>query len=48
MTYEEILDQLEDGEVRSANQLEDGRWEANIEVKQAILCLLYTSDAAAE
>lgn len=37
MTHEEILDQLEDGEVRSANQLEDGSWEANIEVKQAIL-----------
>lgn len=37
MTHEEILDQLEDGEVRSANQLEDGSWEANVEVKQAIL-----------
>ncbi len=37
MTHEEILDQLEDGDVRSANQLEDGSWEANIEVKEAIL-----------
>lgn len=37
MTHEEILDQLENGEVRSANQLEDGSWEANVEVKQAIL-----------
>lgn len=37
MTHEEILDQLENGEVRSANQLEDGSWAANIEVKQAIL-----------
>lgn len=37
MTHEEILDQLENGEVRSAIQLEDGSWEANVEVKQAIL-----------
>ena len=37
MTHEEILDQLEAGEVRSAYQLEDGSWEANVEVKQAIL-----------
>lgn len=36
MTHEEILDQLEDGEVRSANLTENG-WEANIEVKKAIL-----------
>lgn len=36
MTHEEILDQLEEGEVRSANPTENG-WEANIEVKKAIL-----------
>jgi len=37
MTHEEILDLLEDGTLRSANPTEDGNWEANIEVKQAIL-----------
>lgn len=37
MTHEEILDQLEEGIVRSANTTEDGGWEANIEVKKAIL-----------
>ncbi|MCR9133421.1 MAG: 2,3,4,5-tetrahydropyridine-2,6-dicarboxylate N-succinyltransferase [bacterium] len=37
MTHEEILDQLEEGIVRSANPTEDGGWEANIEVKKAIL-----------
>ena len=36
MTHEEILDQLEDGEIRSAN-LVDGKWEANVEAKKAIL-----------
>ncbi len=36
MTHEEILDQLEDGTVRSAIPTENG-WEANTEVKQAIL-----------
>ncbi len=37
MTHEEILDQLEDGEVRAANPAEDGGWEVNTEVKKAIL-----------
>ena len=37
MTHEEILDQLEDGEVRSANQLEDGSWEANVEEYKTII-----------
>lgn len=36
MTHEEILDQLEDGEIRAAN-LVDGKWEANVEAKEAIL-----------
>ncbi len=36
MTHEEILDQLEAGEVRSANFV-NGKWEANVEIKQAIL-----------
>ncbi|MFN1835906.1 2,3,4,5-tetrahydropyridine-2,6-dicarboxylate N-succinyltransferase [Balneola sp. MJW-20] len=36
MTYEDILDQLETGEMRSANPTKDG-WEANVEVKKAIL-----------
>lgn len=36
MTHEEILDQLEEGTVRSATPTENG-WEANTEVKQAIL-----------
>lgn len=36
MNYEDILDQLEAGEVRSANKTENG-WEANVEVKKAIL-----------
>lgn len=36
MTHEEILDQLESGEVRSATQTESG-WEANVDVKNAIL-----------
>lgn len=36
MNYEEILDQLEEGTVRAANKTENG-WEANIEVKEAIL-----------
>src|SRR5690554_1013464 len=36
MTYEDILDQLEEGKVRSATKTESG-WEANIEVKKAIL-----------
>lgn len=34
--WEEILDQLETGSVRAAEPTEDG-WEANIEVKEAIL-----------
>lgn len=36
MNYEEILDSLEEGELRSANYTTNG-WEANIEVKKAIL-----------
>ena len=36
MNYEEVLDKLETGELRSANKTENG-WEANIEVKQSIL-----------
>lgn len=36
MNYEEILDKLETGELRSANKTENG-WEANVEVKKAIL-----------
>ncbi|MFV1884407.1 MAG: 2,3,4,5-tetrahydropyridine-2,6-dicarboxylate N-succinyltransferase [Balneola sp.] len=37
MTHEEILDQLEEGELRAAIRKEDGSWEANVEVKKAIL-----------
>lgn len=36
MNYEDILDKLETGELRSANKTESG-WEANVEVKKAIL-----------
>jgi 2,3,4,5-tetrahydropyridine-2-carboxylate N-succinyltransferase len=36
MNYEEILDKLETGELRSATNT-DGVWKANIEVKKAIL-----------
>lgn len=36
MNYEEILDQLESGEVRAAQKTDTG-WEANVEVKKAIL-----------
>ncbi len=36
MNYEEVLDKLETGELRSANKTENG-WEANVEVKKAIL-----------
>ncbi len=36
MDYEDILDQLEEGSVRSAHKTEKG-WEANVEVKKAIL-----------
>lgn len=36
MNYEEILDKLETGELRSANNT-DGVWTANVEVKKAIL-----------
>tara|TARA_R110002124_G_scaffold287262_1_gene472102 strand:- start:2440 stop:3186 length:747 start_codon:yes stop_codon:yes gene_type:complete len=36
MNYEEILDQLEEGKLRSATNT-DGVWKANIEVKKAIL-----------
>lgn len=37
MTHEEILDQLETGEIRSATKNEEGTWQANIEAKEAIL-----------
>ncbi|MEP2448468.1 2,3,4,5-tetrahydropyridine-2,6-dicarboxylate N-succinyltransferase [Balneola sp. EhC07] len=36
MNYEEILDKLEEGELRSADKTENG-WKANVEVKKAIL-----------
>ena len=36
MSYQEILNQLEAGTIRSANKTENG-WEANVEVKKAIL-----------
>ena len=36
MNYEEILDKLETGELRSAT-INNGKWEANIDVKKAIL-----------
>lgn len=36
MNYEEILDKLEEGELRSATNT-DGVWKANVEVKKAIL-----------
>lgn len=36
MSYEEILDQLEEGTVRAAVKTNDG-WAANVEVKEAIL-----------
>jgi 2,3,4,5-tetrahydropyridine-2-carboxylate N-succinyltransferase len=37
MDYETILQKLETGEVRAAIQDENGNWQANTEVKQAIL-----------
>jgi 2,3,4,5-tetrahydropyridine-2-carboxylate N-succinyltransferase len=36
MSYQNILKLLESGEVRSANKI-DGKWVANVEVKQSIL-----------
>ena len=36
MSFEAILDKLEKGELRSAKKV-DGKWVANVEVKQAIL-----------
>lgn len=36
MSWEDILDQLEEGTVRAANPVGDG-WEANVKVKEAIL-----------
>ncbi|MFY0684476.1 MAG: 2,3,4,5-tetrahydropyridine-2,6-dicarboxylate N-succinyltransferase [Balneola sp.] len=36
MNYEEVLDKLETGELRAANKTENV-WEANVEVKKAIL-----------
>ena len=37
MNWQQVLEQLERGEVRSANKDENGVWQANVEVKQAIL-----------
>lgn len=37
MSWQETLDQLEAGTIRAANQDENGHWQANVEVKQAIL-----------
>lgn len=37
MTWQTTLDQLERGEVRAATRNEQGQWQANVEVKQAIL-----------
>jgi 2,3,4,5-tetrahydropyridine-2-carboxylate N-succinyltransferase len=37
MNWQETLTQLETGTVRAANQDEQGNWQANVEVKQAIL-----------
>jgi 2,3,4,5-tetrahydropyridine-2-carboxylate N-succinyltransferase len=36
MNWEEVLNKLETGELRSANKV-DGKWEANTEVKKSIL-----------
>lgn len=36
MSWEKTLDQLESGEIRSANKV-DGKWQANTAVKEAIL-----------
>lgn len=36
MSYQEILNQLEEGRIRSAQKTENG-WQANVEVKKAIL-----------
>lgn len=37
MNWQATLDQLEAGTIRAANQDENGNWQANVEVKQAIL-----------
>ncbi|MCO4780892.1 MAG: 2,3,4,5-tetrahydropyridine-2,6-dicarboxylate N-succinyltransferase [Candidatus Cloacimonetes bacterium] len=37
MTFDEVLDKLESGELRSANKNEKGQWEADIRVKHSIL-----------
>ena len=37
MNWQAVLDQLETGEIRAASQNEQGEWQANIEVKEAIL-----------
>lgn len=42
--WEQILLQLEAGELRAATQLADGSWEANVEVKQAILNAFKTGE----
>ena len=36
MNWEEVLNKLETGELRSANKV-DGKWQANTQVKEAIL-----------
>ncbi len=36
MNYQEVLDKLESGELRSASKI-GGKWQAHVEVKQAIL-----------
>lgn len=37
MNWQEKIAQLEAGQIRSANQDEDGNWHANVEAKEAIL-----------
>ncbi|WP_448567040.1 2,3,4,5-tetrahydropyridine-2,6-dicarboxylate N-succinyltransferase [Thalassotalea ganghwensis] len=37
MNWQEVLDQLEAGTIRAANQDQHGNWQANVEVKEAIL-----------
>lgn len=37
MNWQQILEQLESGEVRSASKDEHGMWQANVDVKKAIL-----------
>lgn len=46
MSYEEILDQFEEGTIRAANPTEDGGWEANVEAKEAILAAFKAGENA--